>query len=113
MAEQRAMPKDDLSAIIPSARGFLTVDDSETPKKSPLTLNTTEVALVFPPDAVELVIVSVSAAVRVSESQGGTTDHYMLLATDTGEVIQMANGGRVYLRADITGAIIQFYFRTI
>lgn len=113
MSQERAMPLDDMNAIIPSATGFKTEDASGTPKKSPLTLTTTEVAIEFPSDAVELVITSVSAPTRVSEVVGGTSDHYFLLGTDSGEVLQMAKGGTVYVRADITGSIMQFYFRTL
>ena len=113
MAGTRVLPKDSNNVPVHVARGFVTTDNSGTPKTSPLSVTTTEVSIVVPSNAVELIIVNTSQALRVSETSGGTATSYFLIAAGSGEVIQMGEGGTLYIRADSITSTVQFYFRTI
>lgn len=113
----KILPKDSNRTDIPTARGFVCHDDSASAKASPYSASTTEATFVFPSNAVELVITNVSADVRIAATAtytgGGATTEYATITAGTGEVIQMGEGGSVYLRAASGTAAVDFYFRTL
>lgn len=113
----KVLPKDSNRTDIPTARGFVCHDASGTPKVSPYSLTSTEVALVFPENAVELVIVNTSQDIRIATTAtytgGGGTTEYATVGAGTGTVIQMGEGGTIYMRAASTTATVDFYFRTL
>lgn len=107
----RVLPKDANSVAVPTAKGFQTTDASGTPKASPLSVTTSESELVFPSNAVELVIVNCSQDLRIYESTASAS--YCVVPANTGEVIQLGEGGSVFLKGDSATSVVQFYFRTL
>lgn len=104
--------KDANSNLVEIATGFITQDATGTPKTSPLTVSSTEVVITVPSDAVEMVIVNTSQALRISEITGMA--RYVVLPSGGGHLLQVADTSTVYLKRDGgTDAIVQFYFRTI
>jgi hypothetical protein len=111
MGQEKFLPQDDRQTNVMTAKGFKTTDASGTPKASPLSVTTSESEIVFPSNAVELVIVNTSQDLRIYESTGSSS--YCVLPANTGEVIQMGEGGSVFLKGDSATAVVQFYFRTL
>lgn len=113
MTHVRVLPKDENNVAVQTARGFVTSDASGTPKLSPYAFTTTEATVVFPTNAVEMVIVNTDQDLRVSEIATGTATQYFTIPAGTGEVIQMGEGGLVYIKGASATATVQFYFRVL
>lgn len=109
----KRIPMDSNGYEVSTARGFTCTDASGTPKTSPYSATTTEASIVFPENAVELVITNTSQDLRIAPSSTGTASAYAIIPAGTGEVIQMGEGGAVYLKGDSATASVSFYFRTL
>jgi hypothetical protein len=107
----QSLPRGAMGEYIPTANFFITQDASGTPKTSPLTVSSSEVALSVPTNAAELVIVHTSQALRISGITGMA--RYVVLPIDGGHVLQVASGGTIYLKRDSVDCVVQFYFRTL
>lgn len=113
MPKERVLPKDANNVMVQTARGFVCADDSGSPKSSPYSATTTEATIVFPSNAVELVITNTTQDLRIAPVATGTASAYALIPAGTGEVIQMGEGGSVYIKGDSATAVVSFYFRTL
>jgi len=113
MPAERVLPKDANNVMVQTARGFVCADASASPKLSPYSATTTEATIVFPSNAVELVITNTSQDLRVASTATYTATQYAVVPAGTGEVIQMGEGGSVYIKGDSATAVVSFYFRTL
>ena len=95
-----------------TATAFSTQDDTGTPQASPLTVSSSEIDIVVPENAAELVIVNTDQDLRVSEVTGMA--RYFVLPVDQSLVLQVSNTDNVYLKRDgSSDCTVQFYFRLI
>lgn len=116
MAQQNVyLPLDKNGRAMQVASGFQTKDGTGTPQTSPLTVSTTEIELVVPDGAAELVITVTDNDLAVAEATGLiAAGQYVLIPGNTGEVIQVARGDSIFLkRAGASDCAVNFMFRML
>jgi len=98
--------------VVQVSKNFSTQDATATPQTSPLTVSSTEIDLVVPNKAAELIIVFTDQAFRISEVTGMA--RYFVLPAGYSHTLQVAGATHVYLKRDGTSdATVQFYFREL
>ena len=108
-----ALPKDSDKNPIQGGRTDQYLDASSTAKTSPLTLSTTEVELVTPVGAADLIIKSRVAGTRHGKQDpltGGANAEYAVLEASNFLSIPVAGGSSVWVREDTAGAILDFHY---
>lgn len=99
--------------ILHVARGIRTQDgNTASPKESPLTVSSTIIEIQVPLEAVELIILDVSADMRFSEDP--TMGRYAVMPANTGLALQCADRNPYYVMRD--GGVdvtMQFYFHVL
>jgi len=98
--------------VVQVSKNFLTQDATATPQTSPLTVSSTEIDIVVPNKAVEMIIVFTDQPFRISEVTGMA--RYFVLPAGYSHTLQVAAATHVYLKRDTSSdATVQFYFRSL
>lgn len=105
-----SLPKDDNNYTLPSGTGFVTIDDSASPKSSPLTIDTNVTTLTAPSNSPEVVL-SANIAIRVSEQASMT--HYTYMAAGVTRVFPISRQTNIYVSGDTTTGSLYFDFLTV
>lgn len=99
---------------------FGTEDATGTPVTSPATISNTGVSALTVPAAAGSIVISSSAALRVSEDS--TMSHYFVLPANTPLEFpclspaadqQLTNTGVIYLQGDAASCTVQFFFKCV
>ena len=87
-------------------------DDSVSPKKSPLTVSTAEIAIKVPAKAVSFVYQARDAAIRITTtSEFGSG--YITVLQGNGDTLDCRDTSYIYVKRDAgTDAALHFYFKT-
>lgn len=107
------LARDTNNQVMHVARRIRTQDgNTGTPKESPLTVSSTIIEIQVPAEAIELIIIDVSADMRFSEDP--TMGRYAVMPANTGLVLQCADGESLYVvRNGGIDVTMQFYFHCL
>lgn len=101
----------DSNHILVGAFGsFVTTDATGTPQVSPITVSSSVINLVVPDNATQLVLSNNANALRISEVSTVTGNYYVLPASTSNFVIDVARMTNVYLLQDSASVTVQFMF---
>ena len=93
---------------------FVTADATGTPQVSPLSVAGTEVNLVVPDNATQLVITNDANALRIYETTGnGSTQYFKLPASTNDFVIDCTGMTNIYMIRDSGTVTVQFMFNLV
>lgn len=97
---------------IPVATGFVMVDNSASPKTSPVTADASETSLKFPANAIRLYVYAPDADVTLRKVAGGATGGTFTIPAATVWSIPGVAGDTIYInRASSTA--LEFCFDTV
>lgn len=87
-------------------------DDSATPKKSPLTVSSTEVVIKVPSNALAFVYQSRGAAIQLTTTSGFGSG-YITVLSGNGDTLECNGTANIYVKRDAAvDATLHFYFKT-
>lgn len=104
------LPKDGSQIPVQIGSSFQTSDGAVSPVGSPLTFTATQ-TITVPQNAAEMVLVSPTNAITVSENSSSTT--YFTMPASTFCVINCARMSNIYLTEASSGTTVSFYFTII
>ena len=88
-------------------------DASDTPKKSPLAVSSSEIAIKVPDDAIAFVYQARDADMKIA-SISGFGSGYVVILSGNGDTDECADGGYIYVKRDASVDVeLHFYFKTI
>lgn len=103
---------EDIVMTATGAKGFQTKDAHATPKTSPLTISSTEIAITVPDDAIAFVYVIRGADMKLSEVTGMA--RYVVILDGNGDTLECDNLDYIYVKRDAgVDTVLHFYFKTI
>ena len=103
---------DDNHEKVQVGSSFTTADATGTPKTSPLTVSSTEIAITVPDRAVEVIFAVTGADIRVSEVTGMA--NYYVIPEDAAEAIGCARMPIIYVKRNAAvDATLNFRFTLV
>ena len=101
---------------IPLQKGtnFTTADGTDTPQQSPITVSSSEVELVAPDKAAQLVIRTVDEDIYIDSATGVADDQgFILKATDGFISLDIKEGNSVFLVRSSADAEVHFFYNLL
>ncbi len=115
MNDSKRFSKDDEGYKIPVPSKFMCEDGADTPETSPVDVSSSEIELVIPDQAVELVFSYASQDVRIATATGETATKYTLIPSGSGEkIFGITDLNSVFLlRNDDADSEVYFHFNLL